>query len=695
MKILKCFLGFFFLIVSISLTAQTAQWEFFHIPSYRNLVLTPDYVYYNGEPGLGRIDRQTGEVTYFYTFNSDIQLKYFCLYYSPNGLLWLGGDNTLTSFDGSTFRHYNLPINVGHIFSMVQDNSGFLWLACVYGILKTDFETYEVFDSSNTPFTSSNSFIDIAVGDNGNIYAGTSTDWGELGVYHSSVWSIIGTNMRTINDIKVDHNNIVWIAADSYLYKYDGQLTQLPDPGVGTTAWYGFNCIFIDDNNTKWFGNMYGEVFLNYNNGWTMNHDFGNNEGNGVQCIASDSQGNLYVANSHIYHNYILVPQVEDIATYGTAKDYEFTDDNSLWLLIDSDIYCYDGSSWTQHDPVPLITFNDLAIESDTLWAVSSNNIMYYTDSAWHHYYLPGSLSNTYGFEKIIIDGDANIWIGTIGGLLRRDRNGWQKFTTTNSSLPSNSIYSLEVDSHHRLWIGTDAGLALLSNDSWQIFNTTNSPLLENTIYEILADHLENIWIRTHGHLYQYQNQILSMMDTPPNTMTSWQYSSLAVDNNHRLWVASPYYGVNIYDGTTWSVLNESNSELQSIAGSIGSDHSGKIWMSMYGGFQTYSESPVSNDDHISSIPYPTFVRAYPNPFRESTNLLIHGKRDASVSASIYNIRGQLVKNLSVSSKSVENDIFNWDGLDNSKHQVPTGVYLYQVRKANGKHLNGKLVKIK
>ena len=59
-----------------------------------------------------------------------------------------------------------------------------------------------------------------------------------------------------------------------------------------------------------------------------------------------------------------------------------------------------------------------------------------------------------------------------------------------------------------------------------------------------------------------------------------------------------------------------------------------------------------------------------PNPFTHSTTFSFSLKEAAHVSIDIYNVKGQLVKNLS----SV-----TWNGTDNSNNEVPTGVYFTRI----------------
>ena len=67
----------------------------------------------------------------------------------------------------------------------------------------------------------------------------------------------------------------------------------------------------------------------------------------------------------------------------------------------------------------------------------------------------------------------------------------------------------------------------------------------------------------------------------------------------------------------------------------------------------------------------------YPNPFNSTTSLTYSLKEDGVASLKIYNIRGQLVRELVNVKKPAGIHSAEWDGRDNFGMVVPTGTYLY------------------
>ena len=70
----------------------------------------------------------------------------------------------------------------------------------------------------------------------------------------------------------------------------------------------------------------------------------------------------------------------------------------------------------------------------------------------------------------------------------------------------------------------------------------------------------------------------------------------------------------------------------------------------------------------------------YPNPFNPSTTVKFGLKDDGHVQLNIYNIRGQLVRQLMNTSKPAGSYTLEWDGRDRNGNILPSGTYLYSIK---------------
>jgi hypothetical protein len=95
----------------------------------------------------------------------------------------------------------------------------------------------------------------------------------------------------------------------------------------------------------------------------------------------------------------------------------------------------------------------------------------------------------------------------------------------------------------------------------------------------------------------------------------------------------------------------------------------------------------TSNQDEV--LPSVTVCRVYPNPFNPALgnlNIEVSGGKDRITHAAIYNLKGQLVKELDVANLA-------WDGTNGKNHPVRDGIYLLKISH-NNQNLNRKLILI-
>jgi hypothetical protein len=83
---------------------------------------------------------------------------------------------------------------------------------------------------------------------------------------------------------------------------------------------------------------------------------------------------------------------------------------------------------------------------------------------------------------------------------------------------------------------------------------------------------------------------------------------------------------------------------------------------------------------------------AYPNPFKDNTTIKITLNKPETAQASIYNLKGQLVKDITVNAKASLNHELLWDGTNSNNSKASTGLYFYKARTSSGKTITGKLL---
>lgn len=92
--------------------------------------------------------------------------------------------------------------------------------------------------------------------------------------------------------------------------------------------------------------------------------------------------------------------------------------------------------------------------------------------------------------------------------------------------------------------------------------------------------------------------------------------------------------------------------------------------------------SSNSNDETVVPIAI-SLAQNYPNPFNPNTNIAFYLPKSAKVRLSVYNLKGQLVKDLVDKDLPAGQNIFNWNGTDNNGSLVASGIYSYRLQSEN------------
>jgi hypothetical protein len=99
-------------------------------------------------------------------------------------------------------------------------------------------------------------------------------------------------------------------------------------------------------------------------------------------------------------------------------------------------------------------------------------------------------------------------------------------------------------------------------------------------------------------------------------------------------------------------------------------------------------------DKLVEPKPRALLAQNFPNPFNPSTTISFDVPRTGNVKLSVYNIKGQLVKNLLDESMIFGPQSVVWNGDDNNNRSVASGVYFYRLE-TNGVVETKKMVLMK
>jgi len=198
----------------------------------------------------------------------------------------------------------------------------------------------------------------------------------------------------------------------------------------------------------------------------------------------------------------------------------------------------------------------------------------------WINYNTTNSDLPSDSIYCIVIDELGNKWIGTSEGLVKFDGTNWTVYNTSNSGLPNNVVWSIAIDGSGNKWIGTElGGLAKFDDTNWTVYNTSNSGLPDNYIHSIAIDGSGNKWIGTYDGLAKFDGTNWIVYNTSNSGLPGNWVNSLAIDGGGNKWIGT-YWGLAKFDDTNWTVYNISNSGLpHNWVHSLAIDGSGNKWI--------------------------------------------------------------------------------------------------------------------
>jgi hypothetical protein len=142
----------------------------------------------------------------------------------------------------------------------------------------------------------------------------------------------------------------------------------------------------------------------------------------------------------------------------------------------------------------------DIATDTNgNIWfATSSAGVSKFNGTAtWQKYTIP-VIAGTY-VRDIHIAKDGKVWLATGTGASAYNGTTWTNYTTSNSGLRENLLYSVSSDNYGNIWFGgQDKGLSKFDETNWSYYSVFEG-LANTCVYHIAIDKNNVKWFATGG----------------------------------------------------------------------------------------------------------------------------------------------------------------------------------------------------
>ncbi len=448
-----------------------------------------------------------------------------------------------------------------------------------------------------------------------------------------------GLNSNNIFAILQDYQDFIWLGTENGLHRYDGyevKIYKRDELDSFSIKSNNINRLLEDSKQNLWIGTTEGglslydrpnDSFYNYKHNPNISASI---FGNTIESIFETENKILWFATQQGGISYIdldkFIPQ--DPIFYNIPIPENLTENGTNWL---SSIETTDiGNLWIGINGGGLL---ELDIINKTFYN-------HFTDEGY------GKLKDD-RVLSLYKDSRNRLWIGTMGGGLQMfDEKSkllsHYKAGKNSQSLPNNQIESMLEDNEGIFWIGTDNGLAKMLDFDDPIpaghFTTylhndfLKRSLLANAVKPIYLDNNNRMWVATYYEgLNVYDKELLRFYNVSPqplvkNSLQDHQINQIKEDEKGNYWVGSENKGLSFLPNgkdNLWKPLYEKIELKNSITGkletkikSIVIDNTGDIWIGTWGS-GIFSVNSISKKGQ--HYPYGE-ARGFPDEFVMTVN---------------------------------------------------------------------------
>jgi signal transduction histidine kinase/ligand-binding sensor domain-containing protein/CheY-like chemotaxis protein/AraC-like DNA-binding protein len=456
------------------------------------------------------------------------------------GFLWVGTESGLNRYDGYGFKIYLKRAGIANtlssndIYGLQEDGLGNIWVDLGY--------SYMVYNREKDNFLEAKeklAKLGIESDAKSKIYVDKNHNLWVLNEKMLFFYSIKKKRI-TVFKLKIplkafstseitDNNEFLYIIQDLgicwKLNKKSGILTfiKLPDlirkDAVGTSD---FLRIYTDSSNWLWlYSNRIEQIFYKKNSveGWKNLKLISElkTETNKVKSFIENQRGQIWIGTDH-----------KGLFIYDKGKD-----------LVKNVVYNPSINTGLSTNNVECLYKDD----NETIWIGHSKKGLSYYHESFRNFINFKPLECT-DISTAIQDFQGNTWIGTDGnGLYMKEK---KSEIIKKLAIPNIAIVSLLEDRKKRIWIGTyQKGLFCYEKGKITQYTTKNSKLTSNNVWSLKQDRYGNIWIGALGGKIQ-------VLESDAET-----FDSVFTPFDDVIYVMDMFYdgGDKMYVGTVYGLL--------------------------------------------------------------------------------------------------------------------------------------------
>lgn len=271
-----------------------------------------------------------------------------------------------------------------------------------------------------------------------------------------------------------DTDSIMWVNTGNSIVKVNKVTDSLTiiDSTTSNLINAHIYAVVVDSSKNIWLGTQDGLVFFNGKN-WNKSLPYPSSNFNELYALHLNANGGVWVGaqsllsydgvqwiNLHtdiVYEDWVYTIEVDQNGVVYAGTNFGLIKrENQNWAIVDTPCI-QSGIAFDKQNCTWTSSF-DSHCDFNGLRCNSNGKI----DN-----YLPDSSSFISSrLSSIVCDSDNNIWISSDNGIVKFNRNQWDRLLEYNMNLPSKSVKCMKFDNANNLWVGTDSGLVVFKTNT-------------------------------------------------------------------------------------------------------------------------------------------------------------------------------------------------------------------------------------
>ncbi|HWQ90464.1 MAG TPA: two-component regulator propeller domain-containing protein, partial [Clostridia bacterium] len=444
------------------------------------------------------------------------------------------------------------------VLTLTQTRDGYLWIGTLDGLARFDGIRFTTFREANTPGLTSSRILTLFEDSQRNLWIGTET----AGVFLIKDGRVIsldigrGTRQGSLMSASEDQSGAVWLyTADGQLCRYQSNRVDVWNAGAGRAS----NCraVITDNSGLTWVGTD-----------WTLT------------AIGKVPPGPAVALP--VVHEFQF-PVIVKLEALLASKS------GGYWRLANGRIEKWQGDQ-RQKDlgPYPWAGTNNVPVRAvcedleGNLIVGTHGDGVYWFDAEGSYTHLSTNIQVNASVLSLAMDREGCLWVGSNGGGLARIRK--QFFQTLDSSRGS-TVQTVAADRQGGIWIGYNEQRVdhwtpqrTLSFTNFQTALDPYAPRLGDWfVRSVFFDSAQRVWAGTlNGGLLRLSDGFFRP-EPGPGALRK-DVAAIYEDRSSRLW-AGTAGGLAGWDGTNWTVYNQTNGLSANTVRAIVEDREGALWV--------------------------------------------------------------------------------------------------------------------